>query len=313
MTQSLAPDTLGYPRVHPDVERLLEEQRLRARRDLLQAELSAHPWMVRWLARACRQALAAVAAELDALGDMQPSRQAAAHLAIDQAWRNDRSKLAPRTNPYRADAVRGLSERAHQVAVAAHAAFPPNVTTPYGELPGVAELITPERVITCVQERIAALHAIASSDEMEEPAPGMAYWHPGVVVTHTRSGLGAVFAPDASRPGIGVIYSKQGGHDRWEQYVGLGIGAKLYRRGASLYPNLRWASSHSSPMAQGLRRKLHADDPWRWEYSGCAWCNKNLPAKGEDPFPVNWEDACREDFAGHEHTKHHPDGKDPVA
>lgn len=88
MTRSLAPDTLGYPQVHPDVERLLEEQRLRARRDLLQAELAAHPWMVRWLARACRQALAAVAAELDALGDMQLSRQAAAHLAIDPAWRN---------------------------------------------------------------------------------------------------------------------------------------------------------------------------------------------------------------------------------
>ncbi|HIW28486.1 MAG TPA: hypothetical protein H9987_00545 [Candidatus Luteococcus avicola] len=280
-----------YPRVHPDVERLLQERRLRAKRDQLQTELAAYSWIVRRLARNRRQALAAVTADLDALGDLQPSRQAVAHLAIDRAWRDDRARLAPDTNPYRADAARGLSARARQVAVAAHTAFPLNVTTPYGELPGVSELITPERVISWVQGMVADLYAIASSDEMDELVPGTAYMHPGLVVIHTRSRLGAVFAPDSSRPGIGVIYSKQGANESWEHYVGLGIGAKVYRRGASLYPNLRWASSHASPMAQGLRRNLHAENPWRWEYSGCTWCEKGLP--------TGWQDACREDFTGH--------------
>lgn len=276
----------------PHVQRLLDERRLLAERDRLQAELAAQPWPVRWLNPTVRQELAAAEADLATLGDVQTSRVAVAHQAIDRAWRNDRDTVAPDTNPYRPDAADRLPARAHHVAAAAHHAIPRNATIPYRDLPGVAELLTPDQVTRYVQARIAALDAIASSDEMLPPVPGSAYMYSGQVVAHARSGLSAVFAPDTSRPGLGVIYSKQGAIERWEHYVGLGIGAKIYRYGASLYPELRWASSHSSAMASGLRRKLHAEDPWLWEYSGCTWCSTHLPTW--------WEDASPEDFTGHE-------------
>ena len=278
----------------PHVQRLLDERRLLAERDRLQAELAAQPWPVRWLNPTVRQELAAVEADLATLGDVQTSRVAVAHQAIDRAWRSDRDTVAPDTNPYRPDAAHGLSERAHQVADVAHRTIPRNARIPYGELPGVAKLLTPDQVTSYVQARIAALDAIASSDEMLPPVPGSAYMYSGQVVTHARSGLSAVFAPDRTRPGLGVIYSKQGASERWEHYVGLGIGAKIYRYGASLYPELRWASSHSSAMASGLRRKLHAEDPWLWEYSGCTWCSTYLLCW--------WEDASPEDLINHDAT-----------
>lgn len=83
----------------PHVERLLDERRLLAERDQLQAELAAQPWPVRWLNPTVRQELAAAEADLATLGDVQPSRVAAAHQAIDRAWRNDHQGWSTSTPP----------------------------------------------------------------------------------------------------------------------------------------------------------------------------------------------------------------------
>jgi hypothetical protein len=68
---------------------------------------------------------------------------------------------------------------------------------------------------------------------------------------------------------------------QWEQYIGLGIGTKLYLRAADELSAVRWAVSAASQHAEPLRAKLHRTDPWRWQAPTCT-C-----------YPV-WSDHTRE-------------------
>jgi hypothetical protein len=53
-------------------------------------------------------------------------------------------------------------------------------------------------------------------------------------------------------------------------YVGYGVGTDLYRVAASRAPRgVRWARGLTHDGSEGVRRKLHREDPLRWEISAC--------------------------------------------
>jgi len=117
------------------------------------------------------------------------------------------------------------------------------------------------------------------------------------IVQHARSGLRAQFTVAAD--GMGDVFSKPyelGGvrligdsPGDWQTYVGFGIGAIIYRRGADFFPDVRWRVQATSDYSYGLRRKLHADDPWRWGTQSCSWCDAN----------GGWENLRQEDMVAH--------------
>lgn len=114
------------------------------------------------------------------------------------------------------------------------------------------------------------------------------------------SGLRGTFSMAANMPGFGIVYSKPyriasldpenpGVSTDWQQYIGLGIGARIYREAARLLPEIRWMSHTTSDHASGLRRRLHTEDPAAWE-APCSWCHNH---------GIDWRDATRGDFDRH--------------
>ena len=55
----------------------------------------------------------------------------------------------------------------------------------------------------------------------------------------------------------------------WRDWVGLGIGERIYLKAAELLPEQRWGATSVTPAAAALRVKLHARDPWRWWSRTC--------------------------------------------
>ena len=167
------------------------------------------------------------------------------------------------------------------------------------DIAGFGDLLSGSRAAT--QYRVAAaeleacrsnLQAIANDQEMYQRAAGH-----GMILQHARSGLRAHFTVDGD--GFGDVHSKPYGAggvpsigdspSDWTTYVGFGIGTRIYRQGAALYPDVRWRAVVTSMYSAGVRRKLHALDPWRWHDSGCPWCNE----RGE------WAMLSQADWAAH--------------
>jgi hypothetical protein len=124
-----------------------------------------------------------------------------------------------------------------------------------------------------------------------------------VLVQHVASGLRARFV--ITEPGFGSVYSKPyaiqsidpdnpGESLDWQNYVGLGIGMKLYQEGHRLMPDVRWMSSAYSAYSQQLRKKLHASDPYIWNGS-CPWCDEKFRTLSISC----WQDTDQEFFIDH--------------
>ncbi|WP_253869276.1 hypothetical protein [Promicromonospora umidemergens] len=143
--------------------------------------------------------------------------------------------------------------------------------------------------VLLVQHRPAELNKVQSHRAGEQ-------W---LIVQHKASGLRAQFM---YHPGEveGKVYSRPYGiasigPDRvedpqnrapeWQDYAGLGIGTKLYRRAAEELPDVRWGATSVSPYAEPLRTKLHALEPWRWRSRMCtcyeAWGGLTPQASAE--------------------------------
>lgn len=74
------------------------------------------------------------------------------------------------------------------------------------------------------------------------------------------------------------------------RYLGLGIGRRLYARGAAIVPNARWAETNAmTEESKGIRRAMHRGNPWRWQNRACPLCGQS----GQ----VDWRQASRAELA----------------
>lgn len=84
----------------------------------------------------------------------------------------------------------------------------------------------------------------------------------------------------------------------WSDFVGLGIGQRIYQKAQELEPQLRWDHGTLSDYSRPLRKKLHSADPYVCNWSSCPWCRKNVPLP--QPGFEQWRNAGRSAFTGHE-------------
>lgn len=167
------------------------------------------------------------------------------------------------------------------------------------------------RVLEQLHEQAARLQTAAADPEMivvdrpaslqrDEDDPGRRE----LVVQHRASPLRAQFTYGGRRyGGQGVVLSKaysiasidpdrpeeeQDWGTGWWMYTGLGIGRALYERAAVELPAVRWQDGAVSFYSRGLRAKLHAADPWRWQSKQCM-CRKE------------WESLTSDDAGAVEH------------
>ena len=154
-----------------------------------------------------------------------------------------------------------------------------------------------------VRAMIAERAAIAASTDFLHKRFTDFEGNPAVLVQHVASGLRAKFV--ITQPGFGSVNSKPyaiqsidpnrpGESSDWMEYVGLGIGVKLYQEGHRLMPGVRWMSSAYSAYSPPLRKKLHASDPYTWSGS-CTWCDQKLKALGI----YSWQDTNQQFFTNH--------------
>lgn len=146
------------------------------------------------------------------------------------------------------------------------------------ELPQLAERLTPAAVQATITAEIERLQEIARDPvfldkEVDDPRGR------GLVVQHRASGMRVMFHPAGESPGtvfakpykIDSIDPDEPARDSswWMEFQGLGVGAKVYLRGAELLPDLRWRDTSGPDEARALRRKLHAIDPYTWHLGKC--------------------------------------------
>lgn len=124
------------------------------------------------------------------------------------------------------------------------------------------------------------------------------------VVQHVASGLRARFTMPKSRRGVGGVFSRpysiasidpdpnqiDARGWEWQRHAGLGIGTRIYLHGAQQFPGVRWSASVTNEASEGVRRKLHLVDPWRWAVT-CEWCTAH---------DIDWLSAEPRTFAQHQ-------------
>lgn len=126
-----------------------------------------------------------------------------------------------------------------------------------------------------------------------------------LVVQHKASGLRARFSPHrADTPGDRGVNSKpqdvpnidpdaaESNDTSCLEWVGLGIGTRIYQEAARLLPDTRFSAGSVTGNAVHVRAKLHqgAQGAWQWEDRNCGWCTKR---------PIEWGTATASDFTGH--------------
>lgn len=210
------------------------------------------------------------------------------------------------------DVVRRLADQAVNATISVRAGSSGAIAEArVAEVPELSAWLVEESVRVLIEQEVDHYAKIADDDVMltawSEPTQADGEAEPSrlLVVQHKASGLRASFDPGrvgkdgAKRPGL--VYSKSYTMDSldpdrpdpfhdWKLVVGLGIGMKVYRHGAAELPEERWGYNSPSDMAIALRRKLHALDPYRWEYLDCEWCDERA---------ITWQWASPEAFEGH--------------
>lgn len=99
-----------------------------------------------------------------------------------------------------------------------------------------------------------------------------------IILEHYTSGQ-RIRCTESSTPGIWTIHAKSyevpaisntAPHDLGDLVYGLGLGARIYQEAARLVPEARWARSSVIQLSSaGVRRKLHREDPYRWQSPDC--------------------------------------------
>lgn len=152
------------------------------------------------------------------------------------------------------------------------------------EVTELAERLTPEQVRKVIVAEVERRAAVAADPVILHEYVVDPRGRPGLIVQHRASGLRAHFGY-ADNPGF--VFSKpysigsidpdrpddpeaSGGSQDWSAYTGLGIGGRLYRRGAEMLPEYRWRSTAGPDAARALRRRLHREAPWRWHSAECS-------------------------------------------
>ncbi|PUB32599.1 hypothetical protein C8K30_1011125 [Promicromonospora sp. AC04] len=185
-------------------------------------------------------------------------------------------------------------------------------------LPPLAERLSAEGIERYIRAEIARRQAIASDPVLlvhhQEAELDTSQAHRAgeqwLTVQHPASGLRARFMYHPDKP-EGRVYSRGYGIDsidptrvedpedrapRWREYTGLGIGTRIYLRGAQELPGVRWGATSVSAYAEPLRSKLHKLDPWRWRSRACTcyavWSELTERSSAEASHrPVTSEDA----------------------
>lgn len=221
---------------------------------------------------------------------------------VQGVWRDHAGRVAPDQNPWRPSLTELRQQSSDMLAekVAAHTLyaahdFPVRVA----ELPVVAELITAD---WCLQEldRVAALIGAAVSSQRFE----VAHRGGGVfVIEHPSTGIRASFTLPGNQQPYGQIFSKPyniapvaedcAAGDGFA-YWGLGVGTRIYQEGAARWPQVRWATGTTSTYSRPLRGRLHLQDPYRWQFGWCDWCEDRGLL-----YSRTWVAADRSAFTGH--------------
>jgi len=293
-----------------ELDRLLEERDLRGNIKRLDSKrIPTAPW---WSPRRRKEAAekqrdhadkrARFVTQLCKLGPLTEEADDVARRCIDGAWRRH-PKGGSWHHPYDPACLADLPGHAALVCEAArthpvHAEIRGMVYP--NDLRGVQERITPEAVESYVRNQVAIAHAKANDPRILTEHLCMEAGERALVVQHQATGIRALFTVN-DQTGFGHVHAKhfeipsidhgkpENDVDRW---FGLGVGTRLYRRAAEEFPEVRWGRSSTQDPADGVRRKLHAEDPWRWAVVSCAWCHEHLPNQ-------DWRAASPADFHGH--------------
>lgn len=230
-----------------------------------------------------------------------PIGSVATQLILD-AWTHAASNIAPARNPFHPSLTPRQSERANDISdqlstSLLRATLPDRAAVETTDVPGLLEHLTPEMITATLHLEGRRRHQIAADPEMISDTGITATGQEETCIQHKASGLRALFILHAD--GFGSVYSKPyridsidpenpGTCTGWRDYVGLGIGARIYQQATALHPHVRWKTSAVSTYSSAVRRKLHARDPYRWE-STCDWCSERLL----------WQQADVVDFLSH--------------
>lgn len=160
-----------------------------------------------------------------------------------------------------------------------------NVDLHAGDVPELAALLTPQAAETYIRNRATHYAEVASDPEIrviENPnGPG------DDILEHVASGTAIRLWVSTERPGFGSLVAGRHKVFRGEplnsDHLGLGIGRRLYKEAAARYPDVRWASQATNEHSAGVRRALHAEDPWRWESGSCVLCREERGWRGRGP------------------------------
>lgn len=159
-------------------------------------------------------------------------------------------------------------------------------------------LLQADQVLETIRMRIREVQDAVADPQCvthESAADGK----PHLVIQHVATGLRAEFIDNGD--GFGSVNAKPfripsicsespNWPDWWRDYVGLGVGARLYLTAQEHWPNLRWAQGTlTGEASRPLRVKLHGWDPFVWQ-GDCHWCRRNV---------AEWRKAVPGDLVGH--------------
>lgn len=238
------------------------------------------------------------------IGDDGPDRLAGN--AADELWGMAANTLFPKRNPYGPVNPKDFASILNQaLAFRDKKCFevgPHSMTYKVTDLPEVDALVTEAFMQSRARVRIREHAVIAANTDLCSENTVCAGMN-AMIIQHRASGLRAMFMLHGN--GFGEVSSTPSnvksidpGYpsecQEWRDFLGLGIGRSIYAEGHSLFPHVRWISKASTPYAEGLRKKLHAANPYTWE-DKCQWCE----TKAKNLGISSWKAADRSFFANH--------------
>lgn len=154
---------------------------------------------------------------------------------------------------------------------------------PVTEHPATKELLSRGQIrstaIVQVQRRQMLVNPPGVSEEeqynhVHDHADGRRW----IILEHYTSGQ-RIRCTESSTPGIWTIHAKSyevpeisntTPRGLGDLVYGLGLGTRIYQQAARLVPEARWARSSVIQLSSaGVRRKLHREDPYRWQSPDC--------------------------------------------
>lgn len=167
------------------------------------------------------------------------------------------------------------------------------------DIPGLLDWLTVEHAHDLIGRITAQVRATAADPVLLHQVGTTTDGDDALWIQHQATGLRARFHLPKPGSDRGKVYAKPynissidpanpGPAKAWEQYVGLGVGTRIYQLAAELYPHVRWAG-RGQPGALGVRNKLHPSNPYRWQ-TDCDWCTSHQ---------INWDQADPDAFRGH--------------